>query len=82
MTESFGPKYRDPRAIALRSSGWVHSRKTNVARWRMGNVGMNRTKNMCRHSSKKTDVIDVALTAAVTLEDYQALLEEVEKGVP
>lgn len=45
-TESLGPKYRDPSAIALSSKGCVHSRKTNVARCRMGKVGMNRTKNM------------------------------------
>ena len=31
---------------------------------------MNRTKNMCRHSSRNTDVIEVAFIAAVTLEDY------------
>ena len=68
-TESFGPRYNDPNAIALRRRGCVHSRKTKVARCRTGNVGMNRTKNICRHSSKKTDVIEVALIAAVTLDD-------------
>jgi hypothetical protein len=57
-------------AIALRRRAWVHSRKTKVARCKMGKVGMNRTKNMCRHSSRKTEVIDVALTAAVTLDDW------------
>jgi hypothetical protein len=40
-----------------------------VALCKIGKVGMNRAKNICRHSSRKTDVIDVALTAAVTLED-------------
>jgi hypothetical protein len=42
-----------------------------VALCKIGKVGMNRAKNICRHSSRKTDVIDVALTAAVTLEDCQ-----------
>lgn len=58
-------------AIAFSNRGCVHSRKTKVARCRTGNVGMNRTKNMWRHSSRKTDVIEVALTAAVTSEDYK-----------
>lgn len=70
-TESFGPRYNDPMAIALSRRGWVHSRNTKVARCNIGKVGMNRTKNICRHSSRKTDVMDVALTAAVTLEDYR-----------
>lgn len=47
----------------------MHSRKTNVGRCSTGNVGMNRAKNMCRHSSRKTDVMEFALTAAVTLDD-------------
>jgi hypothetical protein len=57
-------------AMALRRSGWAQSRKTNVARWRTGNVGMNLTKNICRHSSRKMDVMEVDLAAAVTLEDW------------
>lgn len=56
--------------MALSNNGCVLSRNTNVARCKTGNVGMKRTKNICRHSSKKTDVIDVASMAAVTLEDY------------
>lgn len=67
--ESLGPKYKDPIAIAFSKRGWVHSRKTNVARCRIGKVGMKRTKNIWRHSSRKTDVMDAAFTAAVTLED-------------
>jgi hypothetical protein len=55
--------------MALSNSGWVHSRKTKVARCNIGKVGMNRTKNMCRHSSRNTDVMEVDLIAAVTLED-------------
>jgi hypothetical protein len=70
-TESLGPRYNDPIAIAFRSKAWVHSRNTNVARCKMGNVGINRTKNMWRHSSRKTEVIEVALTAAVILEDWR-----------
>jgi hypothetical protein len=31
---------------------------------------MNRSKNMCRHSSKNTDETEVASAAAVTLDDY------------
>jgi len=45
-TESLGPKYRDPIAIAFNRSGCVHSRKTNVARCKIGNVGINLTKNI------------------------------------
>ena len=71
-TESLGPRYNDPIAIAFSKSGCVHSRKTNVARCRIGNVGIKRTKNICRHSSRKTEVIDFAFTSAVTLEDYIA----------
>lgn len=56
-------------AIALSSSGCVHSRNTNVALCRTGKVGINRTKNMCRHSSRNTDVMDFAFTSAATLED-------------
>jgi hypothetical protein len=67
--ELFGPKYSEPIAIALSSSGCVHSLKTKVPRWRTGNVGINRPKNMCKHSSRKTDVRDVASTAAVTDDD-------------
>ena len=48
----------------------MHSLKTNVARCRTGNVGMNRTKNMCKHSSKNTEDKEVASTAAVKLDDY------------
>lgn len=55
--------------MALSSKGWVHSRKTNVARWRTGKVGMKRTKNICKHSSRNTDVIEADLAAAATLED-------------
>jgi hypothetical protein len=69
VTASEGPRYREPIAMALSSSGCVQSRKTNVARWRTGKVGMKRTKNMCKHSSKKTDVMLVDSAAAVTLED-------------
>jgi hypothetical protein len=39
--------------------------------WSTGKVGINRTKNICKHSSKKTEVTDVASTAAVTLDDYR-----------
>lgn len=69
-TEVFGPRYSDPIAIAFSSKGCVHSRKINVDLWSTGNVGTKRTKNICKHSSKKTDVTEVASTAAVTLEDY------------
>jgi hypothetical protein len=67
---SLGPRYSDPIAMAFNKRGCVHSRKTNVGRCRMGKVGTKRTKNMCKHSSRKTDVIEVALTASVTLEDW------------
>lgn len=67
---SLGPRYRDPIAIAFNSSGCVQSLNTNVARCRTGNVGMNRTKNIWRHSSKKTEVIDVASASAVILDDW------------
>lgn len=67
--ESLGPQYREPIAMALSNNGWVQSRKIKVARCNMGNVGIKRTKNMCKHSSRKTEVRDVASTAAVTRED-------------
>lgn len=47
----------------------MHSRKTKVGRCRIGKVGTNRTKNICKHSSRKTDVMELDLTAAVTLDD-------------
>lgn len=34
---------------------------------------MNLTKNIWRHSSRKTEVIDFAFTSAVTLDDFQTL---------
>lgn len=58
-------------AMALSNKGCIQSRKTKVARWSTGNTGIKRTKNMCRHWSRKTEVIDVAFTAAVTLEDWK-----------
>lgn len=68
--ESLGPRYKDPIAIALSNNGCVLSRKTNVERCKTGNVGMKRTKNICKHSSRKREVIEVASIAAVTLEDW------------
>ena len=68
-TESLGPKYKEPIAMALRRRACVHSRKTKVARCKIGNVGMKRMKNIWRHSSRNTEVMDVAFTAAVTLDD-------------
>jgi hypothetical protein len=55
--------------MALSSNGCVQSRKTNVARCSIGNVGMKRIKNICKHSSRNTEVIEVASTAAVTLDN-------------
>jgi len=55
--------------MAFSSKGCVQSLKTKVPRWRTGKVGINRPKNMCKHSSRKTEVRDVASTAAVTEED-------------
>lgn len=77
--ESFGPRYKEPMAIAFSNRGCVHSRKTNVARCRIGKVGMKRTKNMCRHSSRKTDVMEVAFTAAVTLEDELVTISDTSR---
>jgi hypothetical protein len=34
---------------------------------------MNRPKNMCKHSSRKIEVREVASTAAVTDEDLQCV---------
>lgn len=55
--------------MALRSRGCVQSRKTNVDRCKTGNVGINRTKNIWRHSSRKTELTEVASTAEVTVDD-------------
>lgn len=63
--------------MALSNRGCVQSRKMNVARCNMGKVGMKRTKNICKHSSKNTDVMEVASTAAVTLVDYMNMSNEV-----
>ena len=68
--ESLGPRYKDPIAIAFKSNGCVHSRNTKVARCSTGNVGMNRQKNICKHSSRNTELSEVASTAAVIDEDF------------
>ena len=70
-TVSLGLMNNEPRAIALRRSGCVQSRNINVALWRTGNDGMNCVKNMCMHPSRKTDVMPVDSTSAVTSADYE-----------
>lgn len=45
-TESLGPRYNDPIAIAFRRRACVDSLKTKVAWCRIGNVGIKRMKNM------------------------------------
>ena len=59
--------------MALSNSGWMQSRNTNVALCRMGKVGMNRTKNMCKHSSKKTEWMELDSAAVVTLDDCDSV---------